>query len=264
MSITRSAEVAHAAIPILLYHSVSETARPGHERFTVCPRRFREHARVIADSGRVGLTVSELADALHGERALPRRPVLVTFDDGFADVAPAAELLLRAGYPSTAYVTSGWVGRFRMLSPAGLRDLAAIDARLEVGAHSITHARLDELSERAAAREIGRSRSDVETIAEAPVSSFAYPHGAYDDRVRRIVARSGFCAAVAVKNAFSHAHDDRFALARVTIEARATARDLEQLLSGCGPRLAWRRERVRTRGYRSLRRVARGLGRPAA
>jgi peptidoglycan/xylan/chitin deacetylase (PgdA/CDA1 family) len=264
VSVARSLAVADAAIPILLYHSVSDAPLSGHGGFAVSPHRFREQARAIVDSGRTGLTVAELAAALRRERTLPDRPVVITFDDGFADVAPAAELLLRAGFPTTAFVTSGWVGRFSMLTPAGLRDLAGIDPRVEVGAHAVTHARLDELAEDEAAAEIGRSKGDLEAMVQAAISSFAYPHGAYDVRVRDAVVRAGFKAAVAVKNAASHAADDVFALSRITIGGQATARDVERLLSGSGVGLAWRGERLRTRGYRSFRRLARGLGRPVA
>jgi peptidoglycan/xylan/chitin deacetylase (PgdA/CDA1 family) len=184
----------------------------------------------------------------------------VTFDDGFADVRPAVEHLLGVGLAATVFVTSGWIGKSTRLTRSGLRDLAGLE-HVEVGAHSVTHARLDELGSRRAAAEISGSKAAIEDILQAPVEVFAYPHGAYDRHVRGAVERAGFRAGAAVKNALSHSGDDPYALARLTIGDSTGATRIEALLAGAGAPLAHRRQRVQTRGYRSLRRLARRLGR---
>ncbi len=255
---------APTTVPILLYHSINDRPAAGQEAFTVRPAAFREHVRAISDAGRTALTVSQLAGALRGEGALPSRPVLVTFDDGFADVRGAAELLLDAGLGLTVFVTSGSVGQAAMLSEADVRGLAGLGDRAELGAHSITHPRLDELGVARAAAEIDGSKAALEDLVQAPLESFAYPHGAYDRHVRAAVVDAGFRAAAAVKNALSHREDDVYALARVTVMARTDVRRIETLLGGSGAPIAWRGERIRTRGFRSVRRIRRRLGRAVA
>ncbi len=245
-------------IPILLYHSVSDHSN--HDTFTVPPALFDEHVRAVSDAGRTALTLSELANVLNGKRSLPSRPVLVTFDDGFADTRSAVELLLGAGLKATVFVTSGWIGQEGMLASTDVRELAAL-SEVEVGAHSVTHPRLDELDAAHLANEIVDSRSILEDIAQTPIGSFAYPHGSYDSRTRTAVIDAGFSAAAAVKNALSHTKDDAYALARVTITTSTSSHKLEKLLAGSGAPLAWKRERLRTRGYRSVRRLRRSLGR---
>lgn len=247
-------------VPILLYHSVGDRPAANREAYTVTLPAFREHVRAICDAGRTALTVSELASALRAERDLPSRPVLVTFDDGFADVRPAVELLLGAGLMASVFVTSGWIGREAMLTQNGLRELAALGDRVELGAHSVTHPRLDELRPVQAVAEISESKAALESVVQAPLESFAYPHGAYDGHVRAAVIDAGFGAAVAVKNALSHSEDDAYALARVTVMPTTSACHIEMLLAGSGAPLAWRRDRLRTRGYRSVRRLRRRLG----
>ncbi len=250
----------HEAIPILLYHSVNDRPAAGQGAFTVSPTVFREHLRAIADNGRTPLTVCELARALRRERPLPARSLLVTFDDGFEDTRRAVELLLRAELTASVYVTSGFVGRTGMLRADGVRDLAELGESVELGAHSVSHPRLDELRAERAAEEIFASKTALEDIARTSVRSFAYPHGAHDRRVRAAVIDAGFTAAVAVKNALSHSRDDPYSLARVTVTAATSAQDIEILLTGSGAQMARGRERVRTRGYRSVRRLRRRLG----
>jgi peptidoglycan/xylan/chitin deacetylase (PgdA/CDA1 family) len=247
---------AHTAVPMLLYHSVNDRPEAGQEAFTVTPSAFHEHVRAISEAGRTALSISEFASSLRGERSLPSRAVLVTFDDGFADTRPAVELLLEAGLTSSVFVASGWIGERAMLTPSGVRELAGL---IEVGAHSVTHPRLDELDVAKATEEICSSKAALEDLVEAPVRSFAYPHGAYDRRVRAAVVDAGFSAAAAVKNALSHDQDDPYALARVTVMARTTTHEVEMLLAGSGAPQAWRRERLRTRAYRSVRRLRRRL-----
>ena len=86
-------------VPILLYHSVSADPPGWIADLTVSPRVFTHHADLIVDSGRTPMTVSGLRAALDGYTELPRRPVVVTFDDGFADFSSAAATLAERGIP---------------------------------------------------------------------------------------------------------------------------------------------------------------------
>lgn len=163
---------ARTTVPSLLYHSVNDRPAIGQEAFTVTPATFRQHVRAISDTGRTALSVGEFASALRGERSLPSRAVLVTFDDGFADTRPAVELLLDAGLKASVFVTSGWVGEKAMLTPSGVRELADL---VEVGAHSVTHPRLDELGMAQAAAEISTPRRHWRTSSN-PLSSLSPIH----------------------------------------------------------------------------------------
>jgi len=253
---------APAPIPVLLYHAVTDRPPDDQPRFAVSPAQFAEHVAAIDDSGRVPLTVGELADALRGRRSLPERAVAVTFDDGFADTPAAAALLAERGITSTVFVTTGRLsgpGARPALPPAALRALAD-NGHVEIGAHTESHPRLDELGLGAAAAEIVSSKRALEQEIGTTVNSFAYPYGAYDRHVRAAVVAAGFTAAAAVKNALSHRGDDPFAIARWTIMDDTTTTALARALEGEGLPLAWAGERRRTRAYRQARRLRRRLG----
>jgi peptidoglycan/xylan/chitin deacetylase (PgdA/CDA1 family) len=251
-------------IPILLYHSVSTDA-PGWIRpFAVTPDAFRAQLALIRDEGATTLSVTEYAAALGGARALPERPIVITFDDGLADFREQAlPALADAGFASTLYVTSGFLeGSPRALRnsrPAGhwldaaaLRDLC--DAGVEIGAHSHSHPHLDTLSVDAARSEIATSKETLEQLLEAPVRSFAYPHGFFSSTVRRLVRECGFVSACAVKNAMSSDADDLFALARLTVRSDTSRAQFNAWLAGRGAPLAPPRDRARTRAWRIYRR----------
>jgi peptidoglycan/xylan/chitin deacetylase (PgdA/CDA1 family) len=247
-------------VPVLLYHAVTERPPPGLDRLTVGPRRFAEHLAAVRDAGRAGLTVSQLAACLTGAARLPPLPVLVTFDDGYADFLDAAERLAAVGLPATLYVTTGHLGAAGMLTR---RQLPSLGETVELGAHSRTHPRLDELPPGRLRGEVRGSKADLEDLLQRPAHSFAYPHGSHDRGVRQEVVQAGFRSAAAVKNALSHDRDDPFAIARITVTAGTSAKRVGQLLQGRGAALAWPGERRRTRAHRAYRRLRRRL-RPAA
>ena len=248
-------------VPVLLYHAVTARPPPGLERFTVAPRHFADHLRVLRDAGRVGLTVSQFAACLRNGPVLPELPVVVTFDDGYADFLDAAERLGIAGLPATLYMTTGQIGAARMLTR---RQLQSLGGSVEVGAHSRTHPGWTSLPPAAPRRGPG-SKADLEDLLQQPTRSFAYPHGDHDRQVRQTVVDAGFDSAAAVKNAFSHERDDPFAIARITVTAGTTAERIGQLLQGRGAPAAWARSgggpgRTGPTGVR--RRLRREVGQP--
>lgn len=245
-------------VPVLVYHAINMVPPAGLARWTISPRNFGQHVAVIVASGRVPVTISELAECLRGERRLERRAVAVTFDDGYCDTHGAVLELLRQDICSTVYVTTGTAGTAGMLSPAQLGGLASLEG-VELGAHSVTHPHLDELASAQLDAEIAGSKHALETLIGMPVNSFAYPHGAHDRSARAAVVRARYTSAVAVKNAISHLDDDPFAIARWTVTARTSAERLAEVLRGERVPLARRRERVRTRTYRVVRRTRRRL-----
>jgi peptidoglycan/xylan/chitin deacetylase (PgdA/CDA1 family) len=94
-----------------------------------------------------------------------------------------------------------WAGRptleepsSRPLSTAEVGRLAA-DGLVEIGAHSVSHPLLPARPGAEQADEIGRSRRDLEAIAERPVTRFAYPFNATSALTERLVRESGFSRA---------------------------------------------------------------------
>jgi peptidoglycan/xylan/chitin deacetylase (PgdA/CDA1 family) len=246
-------------VPVLGYHSVSDERRDGTRRWSVSASDFDEQMALIRERGRTPLTVSMYAAVLRGDAPPPPRPVLITFDDGFADLVDTAlPVLRRYGLTATAYVITSRLGVAPppggdpMLDWDGLHELRTHG--VEIGSHSYTHHALDCLRPRELYPEIVRSRRQLEDGLQSPVSSFAYPYGYHSPAVRRAVREAGYSSACGVKNALSHEEDDVYSIARVLIERDTGAAGLDALLDGRGWPLAWRGEHLRTRGWRAYRR----------
>lgn len=257
-------------IPVLLYHSVTEEPARGFERFTVPPGRFAAHLDHLIDDDRVVLPLGRVAEHLRSGTSLPEGAVAITFDDGLADFAQHAWPLLKArGLPATLYAVAGYLGDrsrwldgaaadTRMLTADQLSDLASDG--VEIGAHTMTHPQLDLVPRARARREIAESKEVLEQALGRPVTTFAYPHGHHTAAVKDLVAEAGYTSAAAVRNMVSHDRDDVFAIARWTITDATTTADLGRLLQGRGARPAPRRQLMRTRAGRQIRRLRHRAG----
>lgn len=245
-----SPEPAPRGFPVLVFHSVSD--RPGAAIWTLPRQTFRRHAEAIAESGRTSISFGRLSEELRAGAVTPN-PVVITFDDGFADNLDAAAVCAELGLQATVFITTDYVGRDEMVTPAQARELALLP-NVEVGSHTLSHRRLDELPRGEIDRELRESRARLEQMLSAPVATLAYPHGNYDQRVKRIAGDVGYRGAAAVRMALSHPGDDPLAVARQIITTRTTADELAAMLAGRGP-TAPPRERLLTRGYRWARRA---------
>jgi peptidoglycan/xylan/chitin deacetylase (PgdA/CDA1 family) len=216
-------------VPILMYHSISNQAAHGFRDCIVSPEVFAQQMRYLAQQGYTPISVTRLVQARAvGGACMPSRPVVLTFDDGYADFYTEALPVLRQhGFSATLYVTSGCVGgtsrwlkhegesQRRLLSWQQLGEIC--DSGIECGAHSLSHPHLDTLPAGVAREEIERSKQELEDGLGQLVASFAYPYGHYDRRVRDLVQMAGYDSACAVTPALSVPADDVFGLARIMV-----------------------------------------------
>jgi peptidoglycan/xylan/chitin deacetylase (PgdA/CDA1 family) len=213
---------------VLMYHGVDDVpaARDPHGMF-VRPAAFRDQLEQLLDAGYDVVSEAAYVEALHGG-ALPPRPVLITFDDGYVGVGEhAAPVLASFGLPSTLYVPAGLVGghsdwlepRHRHPLMTGT-ELRAVRAQgMTVGAHGFDHSDLRAMSDTDIRRHTVEAREILaEVLGEQP-TTFAFPYGYQDARARAAVRAAGYRAAFAV-----HESIDRFAIQRVDVNAVDTPR----------------------------------------
>lgn len=249
-------------IPILGYHSVCDRPDTDIAPFSVRPADFARHLDTIVERGMRSFTISEFSDVLAEGGQLPPRPVLITFDDGWVDtLTVAGPMLAERGLVGTVYVTTGTLpgcpgsdaSRDSMIPYSRLAELEALG--LEVSSHTHTHPELDVITAAAATSDVVRGKDLLESALAHTVRSFAYPYGYASNRVRDIVRGAGFDSACGVRNAFTHATDDRFLRARLTVRSRTSVAEIGRWLDGIGAPLAAAHQQLRTSAWRTWRRV---------
>ncbi len=105
----------HITVPILYYHYIRTISpTPQHAlgfALSISPGLFVRQMRLLHVEGAHTITLATLMAALAGKATLPPHPVVLTFDDGYADFATTAEpVLARFGFIATDFVVSGFLG----------------------------------------------------------------------------------------------------------------------------------------------------------
>jgi peptidoglycan/xylan/chitin deacetylase (PgdA/CDA1 family) len=251
------------AVPILMYHSVADDPPEATRTLSVRPSQMGAHLRFLRDHGFTGLTFTDLCERVRAGAALPARPVVLTFDDGYADThGSALPLLVEHGFPATVFVTTGWLrdagadsaGRplDRMMGWSQLREL--VDSGIEVAAHSHSHPQLDQLDDKALDTELRHSAALLEDRLSTRVSSLAYPFGYSSRRVRKAVATAGYRQAASVANAVADVGGgDAFAVPRLTVRRTTSPEVFCRIAYGVEVDRVFRTDRALTRGWSVVR-----------
>jgi len=196
---------------------------------TISPQRFEVQMRWLAAHGYVGISPSAWFQRRRDGKALPDRPVLITLDDGYADIAEyALPAICHRGFSAAVYVVTGQIGgsdacwqrargrsgSHRLMDAHQIRYWA--DQGIEFGAHSRTHPDLTTLSGDRLAEEVEGSSEDLARILGTRPASFAYPYGIYNQKIRDRVAR-GFDLALSCEAGSNRLTTDPYVLRRVEI-----------------------------------------------
>jgi glycosyltransferase involved in cell wall biosynthesis/peptidoglycan/xylan/chitin deacetylase (PgdA/CDA1 family) len=253
-------------LPVLLYHHVGPPQPGSFPELTISPERFEDHVRWLVHRGYKGIRPSQWLRWRTDATPLPHKPILLTFDDAYADVARhALPVLRRHGFGAAVYVASATIGKTDLWTKSAgtIQCMTADEIRrwakdgIEFGAHSRTHADLTALSPAELAHEVGGSADELQHVLGERVVTFAYPYGFYDDTVRREVERH-FDLAFTTDRGVNTLSTDLHALRRTMVQPSDSLLDLEcRLLFGWDPYERLRaRVRVRTR-LAQLRRKSR-------
>lgn len=217
-------------VPILMYHYISRNPHapsdPLRTRLSVPPAQFAQQLAYLQRAGYTTITLDDLVDALHMRTSLPPKPVILTFDDGYADFfTNAYPLLRRYGDKATIYIISGKVGTTGYLSWQELRTLAA-SPLITIAAHTRTHPELPALSAKQSWAELAGSKGDLETHLGISVHHLAYPDGHFTTTTLIQAAQIGFVTAVTTEPGLDERLDGLLTLPRVRVNGGAPLADL--------------------------------------
>jgi peptidoglycan/xylan/chitin deacetylase (PgdA/CDA1 family) len=204
-------------VPILMYHVIgTPPAGAPNAALWVPAGRLRRQLAALGRAGYRGVTLSQVWDAWHGGPGLPRRPVVVSFDDGYdSQYRAAGPILRRLGWPALLDLQ---VDNLHVAGGLSAREVRALLAEgWELADHTITHPDLTALGPAQLRREVAGSRAALRRRFGVPVRFFCYPAGRYDAATERAVRAAGFRAATTTAPGIANPHEDPFALPRLRI-----------------------------------------------
>lgn len=214
--------------PILMYHAFGRHGEPASQ-YVIPIRKFAQQMAWLKRQKFTVLSLEEYLGYRLRRQLPPPRSVIITIDDGYAEIASQIQPILhRYNYPATVFLVSSKVGRLndwtnfaalrgrQLLSWAEIKSLTC--QNIQFGAHSQTHPALTDIPLEQAQAEIAGSKADLEQMLQMPVTTFAYPYGTYDKTVQNIVDQAGFLGAVTVESGVNSWSTPPTALRRIEVD----------------------------------------------
>jgi len=206
-------EASYREIPVLLYHRIGYT----NGYLTITPEKFAADMQIFTDYGyrTIPLAVFEkfLVD---GNVELPERPLLITFDDGYADnYEHAFPILQQQQMTAVFYIIAGFLGQPDRMNAEQIRAMDG--GGMQFGSHTITHRALSELPGSEIRDELQTSKNILENILNKEIRTIAYPRGSYNQETIGIAKELGYVGGFTTRNGKCTRQADHFVLNRIPL-----------------------------------------------
>ena len=206
-------------VPILYYHYIRNNPNPRDRlgfSLSTPPAMFRAQMQYLADHGFHVISLHEAVVAVRNHGGLPSRPIVLTFDDGYADFFTAAVPILQShGFTATSFVISGRMGWGGFMTPSQVATASGMG--FTIGAHTFDHVALAAQTPARATWEMKQSKLALEQLLGHPVVDFAYPYGSFNQYDMAQAKSLGFETACSTMYGTAHSASQLFELSRLRI-----------------------------------------------
>jgi len=206
-------------VPILYYHYIRINPNPRDRvgfGLSTPPAAFRAQMQYLSDHGFHVVSLHRAVMAIQNHSGLPSRPLVLTFDDGYADFfSNAVPILQSYGFTATSFVITGRMGWAGYMTPSQI--VAADSMGFTIGAHTVDHVALAAQVPARASWEIRQSKLTLEALLGHPVRDFAYPYGSFNLYDMAQARSLGFETAVSTLSGTWHSAGQLFELSRVRV-----------------------------------------------
>jgi peptidoglycan/xylan/chitin deacetylase (PgdA/CDA1 family)/glycosyltransferase involved in cell wall biosynthesis len=218
-------------IPVLMYHKVPDKPINTEHRIFVTRNNFRKHLRFFKFRGLTSITFKDYLAFSNGSRSIrefPRKPFIITFDDGYKDnYLNMLPLTRKYGFKGVLFLLGDFSVTENFWNTGEDKEAgqlmtyeqkkAFVEHGWEIGAHTLTHSDLTKLEGEKIKNEIVLSKTLLEEKLGTEVVSFAYPYGYYNSEIKKIVKEAGLTFGIATDTGGMAIEEDRFAIFRVNM-----------------------------------------------
>lgn len=223
-------------IPVLMYHKVPDKDLQSPHRIFVSKQQFENHLKFFRTQGFMTLTFKDLAEFRSGKKdfsVFPKKPLILTFDDGYVDnLTNAAPLLKKYGMKAVIFLladetvtANSWdASEEPKDNNEPLQPLMNSEQRkellkyhYEIGSHGFRHQKITEMNAEEALHELQNSKIALEKQLGTDIITYAYTYGLTSPQAAALAEEAGYQFAVNTDSGGLHVEEDPFAIFRVNI-----------------------------------------------
>lgn len=217
-------------IPVLMYHKIPDQNIQTQHRIFVTKSTFESHLQYFKAKGFTTLTFKDLEEYRSGEKNFtnfPKKPLVLTFDDGYVDnLTNAAPLLKKFDMKAVIFLLADHSLQSNSWDADGKEPLQPLmsleqkkqllDFNYEIGSHGFRHAKITEMTEAEAQQELLNSKIQLEKDF-GPISTYAYAYGLTTPRAAELAEEVGYDFAVNTDSGGLNHEENPYAIFRINI-----------------------------------------------
>ena len=191
-------------VPILCYHQVRNwraTDGAMGKDYTVEIQNFKDQIKMLSDSGYNTILPDQLYAYLNEGKPLPKKPIMLTFDDTVLDQFTVVNPTLKKyGYKAAYFIMTvsiGKTGKFvNYMSADQIKQLA--DEGNTIGSHTYDHKNFKKYAGKDWEEQLDKPTKKLEEITGKKIEYFAYPFGLWNKEGFPELKKRGFKMAFAL------------------------------------------------------------------
>jgi peptidoglycan/xylan/chitin deacetylase (PgdA/CDA1 family) len=189
--------LARPQVPILCYHQIrnwiSTDGKMGKD-YIVPIAEFKSQMKMLADSGYQTILPDQLYNYLVYGTKLPKKPIMLTFDDTKLDqYTNALPELKKYGFKGVFFIMTVSLGKPNYMSKAQVKELS--DAGHVIGSHTYDHQNVKKYQGEDWVTQIEKPTKTLKEITGKDVKYFAYPFGLWNKEAIPELKKRGFTSA---------------------------------------------------------------------
>lgn len=164
-------------VPIMMYHIIGPPDRPENDALAVSEADFAAQMSYLDCAGYTPITMERLFEAFDGKSALPEKPIILTFDDGWAgQYTHGLPILQQHGFVGSFGIVTGFVDQGGpYVTWAQIEEMSEVG--MEMMSHTATHIDLGANGDATVIDQLTSSKADIEAHTGEPVEYLVYPAG---------------------------------------------------------------------------------------
>lgn len=203
--------------PILMYHYIRDYNNAKDTTGTnlsVSLAKFDSQLKWLNNNGYKTVGLDYLLNPIISDK----KPVILTFDDGYQDAyTQAFPILKKYGFTATFYIITAYMDKYNnYLTWDQARELKS--AGMNIGSHTHTHPDLSKIFGIRVTDEIKESKKTIEEKIGGTISDFCYPAGKYDQKIIDELKNDDYKTATTVKNGIANQNSNLFELPRIRMQ----------------------------------------------
>lgn len=216
------------SITVLGYHSINDNENI-KDPIIIGKDRLESHLKAIKDLGFITISMKDLEDYILHDKEIPRKSVLITFDDGYLDNYFNAYPLLKENHmKATIFVISSLLDKEPFMTKKQVKELS--ENGIDIESHTFSHVDLDKKSYNEQKEELQKSKEELEKLLCKNVNAIAYPKGLYNEDTINAANDAGYDVGFTVERGYALKKKNRFKINRVLVDYTYDSNDIRRVL----------------------------------